>query len=105
MPHYPDKIEYSAKYQDRIYEYRHVLLPKEVFEKIPYKRLLSENEWRGIGLQMSKGWSHYTIHKPEPHILLFRRPLGIDCETGFLAPEIEKKVAEYEHDKSSYWNN
>lgn len=25
---------------------------------------------------------HYELHKPEPHILLFRRPLGTDPNTG-----------------------
>ena len=24
------------------------------------------------------GWEHYALHRPEPHILLFRRPLGTD---------------------------
>lgn len=26
--------------------------------------------------------SHYEVHKPEPHVLLFRRPLGTDPRTG-----------------------
>lgn len=34
MPHYPEDIEYSDKYQDDFYEYRHVILPKHVFKKI-----------------------------------------------------------------------
>lgn len=25
--------------------------------------------------EQSQGWVHYMIHEPEPHILLFRRPL------------------------------
>jgi len=25
---------------------------------------------------------HYEIHRPEPHILLYRRALGTDPETG-----------------------
>jgi len=37
--------------------------------------LFIQNEWRGIGVQQSRGWLHYAIHRPEPHILLFRRPL------------------------------
>ena len=45
-------------------------------------RLLSENEWRSIGVQQSRGWMHYETHKPEPHILLFRRPLGTNPLTG-----------------------
>lgn len=35
-----------------------------------------QNEWRALGVQQSRGWCHYTIHKPEPHIMLFRRPKG-----------------------------
>lgn len=34
-----------------------------------------QNEWRAIGVQQSRGWVHYAIHRPEPHIMLFRRPL------------------------------
>lgn len=43
MPHYPDEIEYSDKYMDDYYEYRHVILPKEVYKKLPRSRLLVEN--------------------------------------------------------------
>jgi len=35
-----------------------------------------QNEWRAIGVQQSRGWVHYAIHRPEPHIMLFRRPLN-----------------------------
>jgi len=96
MPHYPKQIDYSEKYYDKIYEYRHVLLPKEIFKKIPAKRLLTESEWRSIGIVQSKGWHHYSIHKPEPHILLFRRPIGTDPETGMISRELQEKVADYE---------
>jgi cyclin-dependent kinase regulatory subunit CKS1 len=96
MPHYPDKIEYSSKYHDKVYEYKHVLLPKDDFDKIQPNMLLSEEDWRGLGLAMSKGWKHYTIHKPEPHILLFRRPLGIDPATGYIPEEVQRKVESFE---------
>lgn len=43
MPHYPDEIEYSDKYVDDHYEYRHVILPKDVYKKIPRSRLLTES--------------------------------------------------------------
>lgn len=82
MVHFPDEIEYSDKYQDDYYEYRHVILPKEIFNKIPKNRLLNEMEWRSIGVQQSRGWEHYEIHKPEPFILLFRRAIGTDPQTG-----------------------
>ena len=99
MPHYPDEIEYSDKYLDDVYEDRHVILPKRVAKdmfklfhaadiskaagsKAGEPRVLSENEWRSIGVQQSRGWQHYEIHKPEPHILLFRRHLGTNPLTG-----------------------
>ncbi|XP_031566473.1 cyclin-dependent kinases regulatory subunit-like [Actinia tenebrosa] len=71
----PD-IHYSTKYTDDTgFEYRHVMLPKSLAKKVPRDRLLTEEEWRGMGIQQSQGWQHYMIHKPEPHILLFKRPV------------------------------
>ena len=49
---------------------------------MPKGRLLSESEWRALGVMQSRGWAHYEIHKPEPFILLFRRPIGTDPLTG-----------------------
>lgn len=43
MPHYPDEIEYSDKYMDDHYEYRHVILPRDVYKKGPRGRLLTES--------------------------------------------------------------
>mmetsp|Transcript_11621 Transcript_11621/g.34384 ORF Transcript_11621/g.34384 Transcript_11621/m.34384 type:complete len:93 (-) Transcript_11621:406-684(-) len=69
-----NNIQYSEKYYDDVFEYRHVVLPPEIAALMPKGRLLSEAEWRGIGVQQSRGWVHYAIHRPEPHIMLFRRP-------------------------------
>eukprot|EP00047_Mylnosiga_fluctuans_P003475 m.229304 g.229304 ORF g.229304 m.229304 type:complete len:78 (+) comp11885_c0_seq1:63-296(+) len=69
------EISYSAKYNDDEYEYRHVILPKSISAKVPKGRLMSESEWRNLGVTQSRGWQHYLIHKPEPHILIFRRKL------------------------------
>jgi len=33
-------------------------------KSIPKTHLLSEDEWRSIGVQQSKGWVHYMIHEP-----------------------------------------
>mmetsp|Transcript_88182 Transcript_88182/g.189269 ORF Transcript_88182/g.189269 Transcript_88182/m.189269 type:complete len:116 (+) Transcript_88182:65-412(+) len=86
MPMYTDEIEYSEKYNDDSYEYRHVILPKEVFKEMyrisGTKRLLTEQEWRNLGVTQSRGWVHFAVHRPEPHVLLFRRPLGTDPVTG-----------------------
>ena len=70
-----DLIYYSDKYNDDEYEYRHVMLPKELAEFAPKNRLMAEVEWRSLGVRQSPGWVHYILHGPEKHILLFRRPL------------------------------
>jgi cyclin-dependent kinase regulatory subunit CKS1 len=76
------KIEYSDSYRDAKHEYRHVILPHEtrhdramVRQLHQLERLLSEDEWREIGLQMSDGWQHYGFFGNEPHVMLFRRAL------------------------------
>lgn len=43
---------------------RHVMLPKEIAKLVPKSHLMSEAEWRGIGVQQSQGWIHYMMHKP-----------------------------------------
>ncbi|KAI3623204.1 hypothetical protein CBS9595_000127 [Malassezia furfur] len=78
-----EEIHYSEKYCDDNWEYRHVILPKPFLKRIPKSyfdpeepgvlRILSDAEWRGIGITQSLGWEHYEVHAPEPHILLFRR--------------------------------
>lgn len=43
-------------------QFRHVILPKEMQRSLP-DRLLTETEWRQLGVQQSRGWVHYAIHK------------------------------------------
>lgn len=55
MPHYPSEIEYSDKYGDDFYEYRHVMLPRDVYKEISRdkdmrNRLLTDQEWRKLGI-------------------------------------------------------
>ncbi|ELA46246.1 hypothetical protein VCUG_02255 [Vavraia culicis subsp. floridensis] len=66
------KIFYSDPYETKDYVYRHVIIPKSTIKSLPEK-LLDESEWRALGLEMSVGWEHYMIHKPERHVLLFRK--------------------------------
>ncbi|KAF9482802.1 cyclin-dependent kinase regulatory subunit [Pholiota conissans] len=83
LEEYIEKIHYSDRYSDDEYEYRHVILPKQLLKLVPKDyfnaddsgtlRLLKEAEWRGIGITQSLGWEHYEVHAPEPHVLLFRR--------------------------------
>lgn len=84
-------IGYSSRYQDGQYEYRHVILPEYGFKrmleqkkprtiysqlkKISRGGLLSEEEWRIIGVQQSAGWKHYFSFKLEPFVLPMRRNL------------------------------
>ncbi|CAM9350843.1 unnamed protein product [Choristocarpus tenellus] len=97
-----NSIDYSEKYLDGSFEYRHVILPKETARLLPKSRLLAEEEWRNLGVQQSRGWQHYAIHRPEPHILLFRRPLGTDPVTGKVDPELEREAKEkYAEDLAS----
>jgi cyclin-dependent kinase regulatory subunit CKS1 len=69
-------------------------LTKDQAKTLPKNRTLSEAEWRGLGVQQSRGWQHYACHKPEPHILLFRRSLGTDPMTGDVDPELEREAKE-----------
>lgn len=43
---------------------RHVMLPKEIAKRVPKTHLMSETEWRNLGVQQSQGWVHYMIHQP-----------------------------------------
>ncbi|XP_013098932.1 cyclin-dependent kinases regulatory subunit [Stomoxys calcitrans] len=69
-----DQIQYSEKYFDAVYEYRHVILPSDLTKLVPKSHLMTETEWRNLGVQQSPGWVHYMMHAPEPHVILFRRP-------------------------------
>ncbi|XP_013191041.1 cyclin-dependent kinases regulatory subunit [Amyelois transitella] len=69
-----DQIQYSERYTDDVYEYRHVILPPDIARLVPKSHLMTETEWRNLGVQQSPGWLHFMVHNPEPHVLLFRRP-------------------------------
>jgi cyclin-dependent kinase regulatory subunit CKS1 len=74
------EIFYSDTYKDDLYEYRHVILPPEQTQIVPRTHLLTETEWRNLGmknakefrfiyliilgLQMSAGWIHFMLHNP-----------------------------------------
>ncbi|CAH0402576.1 unnamed protein product [Chilo suppressalis] len=84
-----DQIQYSERYTDDVYEYRHVILPPDIARLVPKSHLMTETEWRNLGVQQSPGWLHFMVHNPEPHVLLFRRkrtdvPIanGLDVKSG-----------------------
>ena len=57
----------------------HVILPKPLLKRIPKSyfdpdepgvlRILSDAEWRGIGITQSLGWEHYEVHGTSPYTL------------------------------------
>uniref|UniRef100_A0A8C3WR90 Cyclin-dependent kinases regulatory subunit n=1 Tax=Catagonus wagneri TaxID=51154 RepID=A0A8C3WR90_9CETA len=66
------QIYYSYKYDNERCEYWQVMLPKDIARLAPKTHLMSESEWRNLGVQQSQGWVHYMIHEPESHVLLLR---------------------------------
>ena len=58
---------------------RHVIMPKHVAKNAPKGRLLTESEWRGLGVQQSRGWVHYACHRRAP------RPARRDVTTRLSA--------------------
>lgn len=52
------------------------MLPKEMVKQVPKNHLMTEQEWRSIGVQQSQGWVHYMTHQPGKHILLMSYRLG-----------------------------
>jgi cyclin-dependent kinase regulatory subunit CKS1 len=66
-------FQYSEITDDCLYLYRQVVANREVAAAVIEKGLLGENEWRDLGIQMSRGWNHYTIYSLDPSILLFRK--------------------------------
>lgn len=45
-----------------------MVLPKDLVKFVPKTHLMSEAEWRGLGVQQSQGWVHYMTHKPGMYI-------------------------------------
>ncbi|XP_014664692.1 PREDICTED: cyclin-dependent kinases regulatory subunit 1-like [Priapulus caudatus] len=85
------QIQYSDRYNDGKFEYRHVILPPDIAKLVPKSHLMSETEWRKIGVQQSPGWIHYMIHEPEPHILLYKRQLP--SQSGSTASSVTQHTA------------
>lgn len=72
--------QYSEKYEDDTYEYRHVILSSDAYRRMPHGRLLSEKEWRDLGVQQSKRQlnNHFSLS----HSFFFRCWLGPLCNTS-----------------------
>ncbi|KAJ2146011.1 hypothetical protein IW136_000762 [Coemansia sp. RSA 678] len=84
---YAEDIYYSERYNDDEYEYRHVAVPEGLRKYLPNPpRLMTEDEWRGMGVRQSPGWEHYLVHEPEPHVLLFKREKDYQVKYPMGAP-------------------
>ena len=106
MPRFPEEMEYSGKYRDDCYEYRHIILTKPQFKRIrDIDGLIPEEIWRNeFEVQVTKGWKNYARYAGEPHILLLRRPIGTDPETGIVPHETLEKIKLYEKRKHEHLN-
>ncbi|KAK1922708.1 regulatory subunit of cyclin-dependent kinase [Papiliotrema laurentii] len=62
---YSEKIQYSPRYSNDAWEYRHVIIPKQLVRYVP-PGICSEDIWRGLGIRQSPGWEMYMRHDPEP---------------------------------------
>lgn len=51
-------------YSMLFYAFRHVILPLDIARLVPKTHLLTETEWRNMGVQQSPGWVHYMVHSP-----------------------------------------
>ena len=54
----------SFQDEDDTYQYRHVILDKNMASLIPKNRLMDEYEWRALGIKQGPHWEHYLIHEP-----------------------------------------
>ena len=94
---------------------------RKVVREAMQDQLLDESQWRGLGIRKSRGWSHYAWcvlcvlvvfpamqstgnyrmhrHHPEKHVLLLRRPLGTDLNTGQVDTHLlHNQRAQYLHE-------
>lgn len=92
-PTWADETFYSDKYEDDVFEFRRVTVPRAMVALFPQQgRTMQDNEWRELGIIMSRGWEHYDIHAPEVNVLLFRRPRGTDGRTGQVPKDMIAKT-------------
>lgn len=68
------KVLSINEYEDDAYVYRHWQLgPRRAITSLLPRRLMNFWEWSQYVTQ-SVVWEHYALHRPEPNILMFRKP-------------------------------
>lgn len=73
-------VTYSERFDDDDgWSYRYVILSDTMCNDYriatrQYRSLLHENDWRKLGIQMSRGWVHCWFFPSNiEHVLVFRR--------------------------------
>lgn len=70
-------IYYSPRLRDDLgVEFRYIILPDSHAPKS--RKLMTEAEWRGMGIIMSRGWQHVGFFK-NSKTLIFSRPFVPDA--------------------------
>lgn len=83
---YSDRCDFSRT-QDSSHMYRHVIIPFSIKRRLPKdQRLMSDSEWRMLGIQQSLGWYHYGYYPREPNILLFKKVIVEDPTSAEVDP-------------------
>ncbi|MCP4243220.1 MAG: hypothetical protein GY772_21910, partial [bacterium] len=101
---WPD-IQVSEVFEDDWFAYTNVRVPR--WMRRGTTELLAEAEWRAMGVQLPRGWEHYAWHRPEPSVLMFRRPRqrrepGAREGAGFLVePFLQRGAPERVKDESA----
>ena len=64
-----------------------MILPPDIAKLVPKTHLMTETEWRNLGVQQSPGWVHYMVHAPGRHLHQYIVPRIVN-------PQIYKNVFE-----------
>eukprot|EP00775_Hariotina_reticulata_P005042 gene5042-5284_t len=59
-----NNIQYSEKYYDDVFEYRHVVLPPEIAQHLPKNRLLSEVKFGMQSFPQQSDLGHANVLQP-----------------------------------------
>lgn len=66
---------------------------------------MTEEEWRGLGVQQSQGWIHYMIHKPgdlkNRFTFFFSGHVLMHCTQAYMY--IERAIEECNQSFRLYW--
>ncbi|KAI8354791.1 regulatory subunit of cyclin-dependent kinase [Mortierella sp. GBAus27b] len=101
-----EHYRFGAIYRDATYEFRNVTLPRKMLRWVQPDlklnpdshthtlKLLSEEQWRHLGIRMSTGWENYARHDPEPHVLMFRRTHEAGNRARIAAAKREEEMGE-----------